>query len=506
MSDSLARHIISESNHANVHQNFVDAHSVYKLNGTTTYLKNILSANVSFPKGDGTINNLIQQKFSAHSINIDDFLKINYRRHNGGIADASFRIIYKDKRGLLTLSNSKFCQIVDQRNLKIDGTGSLIALSIPRFMFNLNGEMDATWQQTNTNLDISIQSIPGEQQTWQIGARITPKLFWHYGQKFQWLIYVPVGFLHYNSNNQTWNYDKTFCSIRPYSNIIYKYSDRLSFSFTTISDESLPSAISLMAEKRFIDYRTTISNPEHIKATMNRTLKSSFNVSYANVLEMLFSSLVLTFAQSRNSNSSGYFITEDIINYIRLPYSTDNRVWQLDQTFSKGFFLWNSKFDESFSTGVNNCEYYINDEMHEGKSKYLRVKFSYNASFTKWLSLNTSNEFSLSKSYADGKANSGIKHTFVDATSIGVWPCKQLNVATSVMYYNNNYSSSYRNNVFLNCDIEYGLRNIILYVQCSNLLNNDVFRRFNDNGVIRYSSEYRLRGRTIMIGFKIRIT
>lgn len=189
-----------------------------------------------------------------------------------------------------------------------------------------------------------------------------------------------------------------------------------------------------------------------------------------------------------------------------MPYSTNSRIWQLDQTFSKGFFRWNSKVSESFSIGMNNSEYYINDEIHEGKSKYLRAKLSYNATFTKWLSFETSNEYTLSKSFTDGKANDGTKHTFTNATSIILWPFKQLNVSPSVMFYNNNYSTSYRNNVFLNCNIEYTLGNTILSLQCSNLLNNNVFRRYNDNGIIRYSSEYHLRGRTIMVGIRIRIT
>ena len=506
LSDSVARYIIKESNSSDIHQHFVGTHAVYKLNGKKIYLKNTLSANASFPKGEGLINDLILQKFSAHSIKIDDELKLNYKKHNGGIADASFHISYNDKKGLLNLPNNEFCQIVDQRSFSIDGSGSLIALSIPHFMFNLNGEVDASWQHANTNLDIDNQSMPDDQQTWQVGARVTPKIFWHYGQKFQWLIYVPAGFMYYKSDNQTWNYNKTFFSIRPYSNITYKPSDRLSFSLTTIGEESLPSAISLMAQKRFIDYRTTISNPQHIEATMNRTLKTAFNASYTNVLDMLFGSLALTYVQSRYGNSSGYDITDDIINYIRLPYSTNSRIWQLDQTFSKGFFRWNSKVSESFSIGMNNSEYYINDEIHEGKSKYLRAKLSYNATFTKWLSFETSNEYTLSKSFTDGKANDGTKHTFTNATSIILSPFKQLNVSPSVMFYNNNYSTSYRNNVFLNCNIEYTLGNTILSLQCSNLLNNNVFRRYNDNGIIRYSSEYHLRGRTIMVGIRIRIT
>lgn len=506
LSDSLSRVIINESNSSDIHQHFIGTHAVYKLNGKKTYIKNTLSANASFPKGEGLINDLILQKFSAHSINIDDVLKINYKKRNGGIVDASLHLAYNDKEGFLHLPDNGFGQKVIQRNFSGDGAASIIAIAVPHFMFNLNGEFDAIWQQVLTSLDVDNHSTAGNLQTWRAGVRITPKILWHYGQRFQWLVYIPVGFTHYDSDEGSWNYNKTFLSIRPYSNITYKPSDGISLSLTTICEESMPSALSLMAQKHFIDYRTTISNPRHEEAVMNRSLKSALNASYTNVLEMLFGSMTFTYAQSRQGNSSGYDITDDVINYIKLPFSTDSRIWQFDQTFSKGFFRWNSKISESFSMGLNNSEYYISDVMREGRSKYLRAMLSYNASFARWFSFETANEFTLSRSYTDGQANDGTKHTFTNSTSVTLWPYKQLSISPSVMFYHNNYTTSYRNNVFLNCNLEYTLGNTILSLQCSNLLNNNIFRRFNDNGIIRYSSEYRLRGRTIMFGIRIRIT
>ena len=74
------------------------------------------------------------------------------------------------------------------------------------------------------------------------------------------------------------------------------------------------------------------------------------------------------------------------------------------------------------------------------------------------------------------------------------------------MYYYNDYTSSGRSNTFLNCNIEYTLGETILSIDCSNLLDSRYFRRYNDNGIIRHTSEYRLRGRTIMFGVRFRIT
>lgn len=506
LADSLSRYIVNESNSADIHQHFVGTHTVYKLNGKKTYLKNTLSAHASFPKGNGLINDLILQKFSAHTVSIDDILKINYKKRNGGVADASLHLNYSDREGFLHLPTVEMAQRIKQRNFLSDGAASIIAIAIPHFMFNLNGEFDAAYQQAVTALNIEHGSTPGSITTWQIGARVTPKVLWHYGQRFQWLVYVPVGFCHYNSEEGLWSYDKTFLSIRPYSNMTYKLSDKFSFSLTAIGEESMPTALSLMAQKHLVDYRTSISNPGHEEAVMNRSLKSAINASYRSVLDMLFGSVTFTYAQSRQGNASGYDITDGVISYIRLPFSTDSRIWQFDQTLSKGFFRWNSKISESFSIGLNDSEYYIGDRLREGRSKYLRARISYNASFTRWLSFDTSNELTLSKSYTDRQPNDGTKHTFANSTSLIVWPYKQLSLSPSVMFYHNNYSSSYQNNTFLNFNIEYTFGNVILSLQCSNLMDNNVFRRFSDNGIVRYSSEYRLRGRTIMFGIRIRLT
>lgn len=506
LSDSVARYVVAESNAAEMYQHVVGAHAVYKLNGEKIYLKNTFTANAAFPRGEGAIHELLLQRFSAHAIDVDDALKLNYRRPSGGIAEASFHVACSDRSGGLELPGSGFRQRVDQRSFKVDATGSLLSRSVPRFMFNLNGEADASWQQACTEPDIDTRSTPGGQQTWQVGARVTPKLLWHYGQKFQWLVYVPVGCIYYRSADRGWRYDKIFLSIRPYSHITCKPSDRLSFSLTTVGGESLPSALSLMAEKRFADYRTTVSNPGHVEAAMNRTLQSACNASYTNVLDMLFASVTWTYVRARYGSSSGYEIADETIHYIRSPYATESRTEELGQTFSKGFFRWNSKLSESLTMGVNRSEYYVHDEKHEGRSRYLRAKISYRASFAGWLSFETSNEYALSRSFTDGKAREGAKHAFTNATSIVLWPHRKLHVSPSVVCYHNNYAASYRNNLFLDCSIEYTPGRTILYIGCSNLLDSKVFRRLNDDGIIRYASEYRLRGRTMMAGFRIRIT
>ena len=505
LTDSVSRYVINESNRANMRQHFIGAHAVYKLNGSNHYLKNKFSANVSFPHGDGTINELIEQQFTGHSINFDDVLKLNYRNKHGGIGEAMLSLNYSEDKGLLRLIDMGLSQMVRQQKFDIDGAASIIAVSVPHFMFNLNGGFDAQWSQAKTDLDLSGNANFGSQRTWKVGAHVSPKLFLHYGQRFQWLIYVPTGFEYYTSADGEWDYNKMFLSIKPYTNITIKSSDRVSYSLTSICEESMPASLSLMVQKRYIDYRTTISNPHKLETKINRTVKTSFAVSYTNVLDMLFGGLTLTHAYSRNNLSRGYEVTDGIIDYVRLPYATNSNIWQGDQNFSKGFFRWNSKISETFSIGTSQSEYYVDDAKRKGRSNYLRAKISYNAMFAQWISFDTSNEFAITKTYTDGISNGSAKHTFTNVTSLVFWPCKQLSITPSVMYYYNDYSSNYRNNTFLNGNIEYTLGNVILSLNCSNLLDSKVFRRYNDNGIVQYSSQYQLRGRTIMAGIRFRI-
>lgn len=505
LADSVSRYVIDESNRTDMRQHFIGGHAVYKLNGKNHYVKNSFAASASFPRGDGSINDLIQQHFSGYSLNLDDALKMNYKTAHGGIGEASLHINYSDKRGTLRILDMAMAQMVRQRNFSADGAASVVALAVPHFMFNLNAGFDAGWQQAKTELDLSQNPGSGNQRTWNIGAYVTPKLFLHYGQRLQWLIYVPVGVKYYNSADGAWEYDKTFLSLKPYTNITFKPSERLSFSLTSMLEESMPEPLSLMVQRRYIDYRTTISNPYQFEAKIDRTVKTALSASYTSVLDMLFGGVALSHAYVRDELSNGYEISDDVIDFIRFPYTTGSSIWQGEQTFSKGFFRWNSKISESFAIGTSRSEYYVDDAMHTGRSNYLRAKLSFNASFVRWITFDTSNEFSLSKTFTDGAANGNAKHTFTNVTSLVLWPCKQLSITPSVMYYYNDYSTNYRNNAFLNCNIEYTIGNTILSLNCSNLLNSRVFRRFNDNGIIQYSSQYRLRGRTTMMGVRFKI-
>lgn len=506
-SDSLSRHVISESNRASVRQHYIGGHLVYKLNSGKKYLNNNLSFSASLPAADGLVNGAVDQRLSGHNISVDNTLAANYKRKNGAVADINWHLSYDDREGSLRVADAAddtLSQTVRQQVLMTDGSASILALTVPHVMFNLDAGFDARWQRAATALNTAGGSGSGTQQILQIGASVSPKLLLHWN-KFQWTVSVPVGVTYIHSSYGEWRYDRPLLSLNPYMALSYKPSSRVSIDLTAICGESMPQPLSLMAQERYTNYRTVMANPNRVEAVMNRSLSSSLSASYTDVFNMFFGNIALIYAWSRDGISTAYSFTDDIINYVLLPRTADQHTWQVSQSSSKGFFLWNSKISESVSIGTTKGDYYVGDAVHEGRSDYLQASLSYTAEFAKWISFGTENSYSLSRPYTDGQAGGVTYHTFSSTASLGIWPVRQLRIAPSMQYYFNNYYDDGRHNVFLDCSLEYYWGRAVIFLRCANLLDNDTFRRVTDNGITRYSSEYRLRGRTLMLGLRIKI-
>ena len=506
-SDSLLRHVISESNRASVRQHYIGGHLVYKLNSGKKYLNNNLSFSASLPAADGLVNGAVDQRLSGHNISVDNTLAANYKRKNGAVADINWHLSYDDMEGSLLVADAAddtLSQTVRQQVLMTDGSASILALTVPHVMFNLDAGFDARWQRAATALNTAGGSGSGTQQILQIGASVSPRLILHWN-KFQWTVSVPVGVTYFHSSDGEWRYDRPLLSLKPYMALSYKPSSRVSIDLTAICGESMPQPLSLMVQERYTNYRTVMANPNRVEAVMNRSLSSSLSASYTDVFNMFFGNIALIYAWSRDGISTAYSFTDDIINYVLLPRTADQHTWQVSQSSSKGFFLWNSKISESVSIGTTKGDYYVGDAVHEGRSDYLQASLSYTAEFAKWISFGTENSYSLSRPYTDGQAGGVTYHTFSSTASLGIWPVRQLRIAPSMQYYFNNYYDDGRHNVFLDCSLEYYWGRAVIFLRCANLLDNDTFRRVTDNGITRYSSEYRLRGRTLMLGLRIKI-
>lgn len=506
-SDSLSRHVISESNRASVRQHYIGGHLVYKLNSGKKYLNNNLSFSASLPAADGLVNGAVDQRLSGHNISVDNTLAANYKRKNGAVADINWHLSYDDMEGSLLVADAAddtLSQTVRQQVLMTDGSASILALTVPHVMFNLDAGFDARWQRAATALNTAGGSGSGTQQILQIGAAVSPRLLLHWN-KFQWTVSVPVGVKYFHSADGEWRYDRPLLSLKPYMALSYKPSSRVSIDLTAICGESMPQPLSLMVQERYTNYRTVMANPNRVEAVMSRSLSSSLSAAYTDVFNMFFGNIALIYAWSSDGISTAYSFTDDIINYVLLPRTADQHTWQVSQNASKGFFLWNSKISESVSIGTTKGDYYVGDAVHEGRSDYLQASLSYTAEFAKWISFGTENSYSLSRPYTDGQAGSVTYHTFSSTASLGIWPIRQFRISPSVQYYFNNYYDDGRHNIFLDCSLEYYWGRAVIFLRCANLLDNDTFRRVTDNGITRYSSEYRLRGRTLMLGLRIKI-
>lgn len=496
---------INESNKAVLSQNFVKGNVLYKLNSPKTYLKNKLSVNVSLPQNNGVVNDYVAQKLTGHNVSIENFLEANLKNKKESVSDGKMTFSFYDKKGNLSVPFIALRQEVRQQKFAVDATASMLSLSIPYFMFNLNGCVDFGWQKIFTNLDSQNEIYCNNQKTMQTGTHVNFKFFIHDGHCLQWLVYVPVGVSFFNMNCEENSYKKVFFSLKPYSNLTYKATDNLSLDFTAICEESLPNTLSLLVQKWYKNYRMTQSNSNVIEVGQDRSLKFSIGTRYKDVVKMFFGGINLSYLYTKSHNSFGYDIVGDMVNYAYCPMPTTSRVWQISQNASKGFFRWNSKLSESLSCGTSKNEYVVGGSLRKGRTDYLQANISYTASFAKWLSLTMGNDFSQSKPYVDGKPRGIIYRNFENTTSVSFSPIKQLNVMPSVQFYHNNYFEEGRNNTFLNCLLEYYIGSTTLSLKCSNLLDSDVFHRVTDNGVTRYVSEYKLRGRTLMIGVRFKL-
>lgn len=74
----------------------------------------------------------------------------------------------------------------------------------------------------------------------------------------------------------------------------------------------MPAPLSLIVQRRYIDFRTTVSNPYLLEAKINRAVKTALSASYTSVLDMLFGGMTLSHAYVRNELSNGYEITDDV--------------------------------------------------------------------------------------------------------------------------------------------------------------------------------------------------
>lgn len=505
LTDSLERYAVSELNSARMKQHYIGANASYKLNSRQRFLSNTFSVKASFPKGSGTVNDVIPQVFSAHSLSLSDAFKINYRRLGGGIGEASINVSFDDRVGKLTLPSSFISQKIRQHSLKVNGLASILSLKAPYVMFNLNAGFNGQWLSVDNYLSEENKITDDNLDILTGALYMSPRLMLHRGQALQCTFQLPIGLRHYRSSAPENEYSRNFLYFRPNISAFWNINNLWSANLIGSLEESLPQAIDLMIDRHYSNYRTIYSNPEMVTANPDRTLKGSLGADYKNVLGMVFASLNATFALLSLDNSETYILDGPNVTYYRIPEKSWSGIWQIDQTFSKGFFCFNSKISQSLSIGQEKRKAFVGKDSYVGTTDFLSARLSFNASFLRWLSLSNDNEFRVTHTRTQGDSWNKPRFSLSSLTSLSLSPLHSLSLIPSVMVYHNNFSTNYRTNLFLDCTAEYLLDSITFSLKCTNLLGNQVFRRFSDNGIVSRSTEYRLRGRTILAGIRFNI-
>lgn len=505
LTDSLSRYVFHDLNAAVGHQHYAGINAVYKVNTDKSYLRNNLSANLSIPDGNGQIGEEISQSLMGHAIALSDVFEFKHRRIGGGIGDTRVQLRYTDRLGTLRVPEIALCQGLSRRNLRFGGATSLIALMKPHIMFNLNGGVMADYHQARVQMDKSDVESDGRGESWNITPYLTPNLLLHRGSKLQWNINIPIGARFYTFSETHRNQQKWFLYFRPSTYLTYGFSGRWSATLNASREDEIPDLLTMMEATHYSNYRTLFSNAGNVKMRPDITVKGMVSVDYKSILKMMFANVAVSVSQQKCSITEGYRVAEGEIHYALFDRATIIKMVRIDQSFSKGFFRGNSKFSEELSAGINTGDYLVDEISHRGRKLYLRGTLGYRSSFTRWLTLDTSNTLSLTKSYTDGVSDGKVRNSFSSFTSLIVSPFRHLSFYPAVAYYHNNYSSAYRDNVFLNCRIEYSIGEVTLSFEGRNLLDNTVFRRFTDNGIISRSNEYKLRGRTLMAGIRIKV-
>ena len=491
---------ILEENSTQSKMNYLNGNLNYKINSRKLYLKEALSVSAAFNCGYGIINQDIAQHLNNHSLEISNRITAHRNLSNGSVADYSSVTTYTDKDACLTLPSLR--QNIHIRQFNTDNTLSLFSRRIPHLMYSVNGRVAVKYQHLTTDIirqDNRLNLV-------EPSVHIVPKFLFHNGERLQLLVYIPVGIRFYHVNNKNrGNYGKANFSAKPYANFSYKPNSHYDYNLLTSYEESLPSAMQQLTATYYQNYRTTYANTCQLEAGLQRTFKTSASISYKDIIRMLFANVSLTYVNTHSQHSTAYRFADNVTDYYLLPIGNDNRVYQIDQTFSKGFFKFNSKIQEIITIGRNNGEYFIDDVQHDSRTDYLKASVNYNASFAKWLSLMTNNTLSISQPYIDGFKGKDLYRTFTDATSVILWAGSSLSFNTQMQYYYNSYFTQGSNNLFLNERIEYHLKSTTFSLECINLFDRKTYNRVIDNGVTRYVSQYQLRGRTIMAGIRIKL-
>lgn len=237
----------------------------------------------------------------------------------------------------------------------------------------------------------------------------------------------------------------------------------------------------------------------------NKSLKASAVINYKDILQMLFANISFTVADLRKGYMNAYGSENDKIIHQLIKQEKYYQVFQITQEFSKGFYKWNSKVSEMISLGRDRQNYLIRGKHYDGYTNFLVAQISGMAQPLKWLSVSSNNNVSFSQSYVtdQGKKDNYWMLQSSNNLLINLFDPVMLK-AESEVYYNSYFSSDRVTHLF-NTSLEWKLRRATLNLMCINLFNQTVYHRAIDSGVLLSVNDVALRGRTFLVGVRVKL-
>ena len=491
---------IIEDNMSESKMNYLNGNLNYKINDNGLYLKEALTISAAFNCGNGTVNTDVTQHLDNHSLEIANRITAKKKKDNGSVADYSSTLRMTDKDGKLVLPF--ICQDIHQSRIHTVNSVSLFSRLVPFVMFGADASAEMKYERVTTGIiqrDNRLENV-------ESAVHLVPRAILHHGSSLQLNLYAPVGVRYYHASDMNMgSYGKVFFSTAPYAFFSYHTQHGMQYDAAVTYGQSLPAATELLTAKYFRNYRTAFANSESAKAGLRHTFKASATVTYKDIIKMLFSSLAVTYAVINSPNTEAYRFSGNEIDYYLHPDGNLSKTISVDQSFSKGFLRYNSKIQQSLTLGRYDNEYIIEGARHRGRTNVFRAMLGYSANPSGWMALSSVFSYILSQPYTDGRRGDTLYRTLGNSTSLVLWAGKSISFNTQAKYYYNNYFSENRNNLYVNEYVEYHLKRTIISLECLNIFNTKQFRTVTDKGVTRFNGEYQLRGRTVMVGIRVKI-
>lgn len=501
--DKNQRVIFQEQNNLQNRRHYIASSINYKINTQRWYLKNTFNtqSNDSYANGDLTLtNDMIQQSLGLKKFAISNNTIIQTPAKHL-FSHISSKLSFQTTKSTLKLPIIE--QIFEQYTIDTEHSLSLYRTIVGNTHFDVRAS--ATTQTENIKR-IRINDNNNESM-FQYGFYAVPRLsYFHPNQAWQWFIYCPIGIKGYHKRiPKRETLSGHYWSINPMLSINYKANDRLEVMATASYQENYNSLFKLLSHRYYINYYTLFDNQTNLAPLRNKSLKGTVSINYKDILHMLFANVAFTVADLRNGYTDSYRSENGKIVHQLIANPKYYQVFQVTQELSKGFYKWNSKISEIVNLGRNRQNYLIGGKNYDGYTNFLILQMNGSAQPLKNLSVSSNNKVSFAQSYIK---NQGKQYNYWTLNSRNDLLLNLSNPLVlkveSEIYYNSYFSSDKLTHLF-NTSLEWKLKHITFNFQCINLFNKTTYQRAIYNDVLLSVSDIRLRGRTFLIGAKIKI-